>query len=311
MRCAGNLSRQSAGSAITRGPWASQKTMIVSGCGAAMLVLLCYTSLLHPPALAAGATIEFPNYRHHLGQFRKVSGAPSPSIPTADRGFPAKPVDGRGMNRLGRAYVINLEHRRDRLANFTQVAASLNINNYTIVQGVQHECGELGVALAHIVALQQCWAAKDGDSCLIMEDDFTVRAPANTAIAMVDTFLDDVRRWDVLMLSCNAQLMMQHDGHGFWCPTYVLRVVKGLSTSAYAIKRTYVPSVVAAFLESVAKLKNDCGVYNAIDVNWFDLQARDVWYAFVDADEFKSTIGYQAASFSDVTRKNADYGGVR
>ncbi len=54
------------------------------------------------------------------------------------------------------------------------------------------------------------------------------------AIDKVDIFLDDLRRWEVLMLSCNAQLMMQHDGHGYWRPPYALRVVMGLFTLAHA-----------------------------------------------------------------------------
>ena len=91
---------------------------------------------------------------------------------------------------------------------------AVGIANATVVRGVPHECGLLGLILAHIAALQQCWASSWVESCLIMEDDFAMRLPPATAISLIDSFLLDVQSWDVLMLSCNAQQYMNHDGRG-------------------------------------------------------------------------------------------------
>ena len=213
-----------------------------------------------------------------------------------------------GFAKLGRPFVINLERRTDRMVSFMETAAHVGITNVTVVRGVPHECGALGLAIAHITALQQCWASPWVDSCLIMEDDFAVRLPPDNATALIDSFLRDVQLWDVLMLSCNLQQQANHDARGHWCPSYAMRVMRAMSTAGYAVKRTYAPTIVNAFLGAIEKLKDECEKYFAIDVAWHDIQPRDVWYVFHDADLKRSMLGFQRASVSDIVGTHTDYG---
>ena len=213
-----------------------------------------------------------------------------------------------GFAKLGRAFVINLERRTDRMATFMETAAGAGITNVTVVRGVPHECGALGLAIAHVTALQQCWASPWVDSCLIMEDDFAVRLPPGNATDLIDSFLRDVQLWDVLMLSCNLQTFANHDARGHWCPPYALRVMRAMSTAGYAVKRTYAPTIADAFLGAIEKLKDECGKYFAIDVAWHDIQYKDVWYVFHDADLKRSILGVQQASMSDIMGNFTDYG---
>lgn len=143
---------------------------------------------------------------------------------------------------------------------------AVGIANATVVRGVPHECGLLGLILAHIAALQQCWASSWVESCLIMEDDFAMRLPPATAISLIDSFLLDVQSWDVLMLSCNAQQYMNHDGRGHWAPPYAVRVLRGLSAAGYVVKRAYATKVADNLLGAINKLIGECAVYNANDV---------------------------------------------
>lgn len=216
-----------------------------------------------------------------------------------------------GFGRFDRVYVINLEKRADRLASISATAASIGVTNFTIVRGVPHTCGALGCALAHILALQTCLAAGNQgggvDTCLILEDDFVVRGDPGGVNTQVDRFFEDawpgdLKRWDVLMLSSNLQLSIRMH------LDYLVRVVRGLSTSGYAVRRQYVPALVDAFAEAASLLNKDCShrsvLAHSIDSAWLPLQARDAWFAFT------TPVGYQAASFSDVKHAHADYEGV-
>ena len=213
-----------------------------------------------------------------------------------------------GLQRLGRPFVINLEHRADRMGAFTRRMDAVGITNITVIRGVPHKCGQLGLTLAHITALQQCWASHWVESCLIMEDDFALRIPQAQAASLVDRFVEDVHDWDVLMLSCNLQDFMHHDGRGHLCPPYALRVVRGLSAAGYAVKRAYAPTITDTLLDAVGRLKNECGIYFTNDVARIKLQGKDIWYTFPDDSYTRGTIGYQVASFSDVRHDYTDYG---
>jgi hypothetical protein len=207
-------------------------------------------------------------------------------------------------------YIINLVKRADRLASISATVASVGVTNFTVVRGVPHACGALGCALSHILALQNCLAAGEEsgvDTCLILEDDFVVRGDPVGANAQVDRFFEDawpgdLKRWDVLMLSSNLQLSIRMHLN------YLVRVVRGLSTSGYAVRRQYVPILFDTFVAAANVLNKDCGhrsvLASSIDSAWLPLQARDAWFAFT------TPVGYQVASFSDVRHVHSDYGGV-
>jgi hypothetical protein len=141
-----------------------------------------------------------------------------------------------------------------------------------------------------------------------MEDDFAVRLPRANATALIDNFYLDVHSWDVLMLSCNLQQYMHHDERGHWCPPYAIRVIKGLSTAGYAVKRTYAPKMTDAYIRSASSLLHECRNLFANDAAHLKLQAGDLWHTFPDETHLHGVMGYQAPSFSDVTRNNTNYG---
>jgi hypothetical protein len=143
--------------------------------------------------------------------------AKSQAVSSADPADPAHPAC-ISFCRLGRPFVINMEYRADCMTAFSDRMDAIGIANVTVVRGVPHECGRPGLTLAYITALQLCWASPWEETCLIMEDDFGARMPAAQAGGLLDLFYGDVKAWDVLMLSCNLQKYMRHEGHGAWCP---------------------------------------------------------------------------------------------
>ena len=62
----------------------------------------------------------------------------------------SKTAPNSGFRRLGRPYVISLEHRTDRMEKFTRGMADAGITNFTVIPGVPHKCPQLGVTLAHV-----------------------------------------------------------------------------------------------------------------------------------------------------------------
>jgi hypothetical protein len=213
-----------------------------------------------------------------------------------------------GLSRLGRPFVINMEHRADRIQAFSKGMADVGVTNITVVRGVPHECPKLGLTLSHVAALQLCWASHWVDSCLIMEDDLEVDLPLANVTALIDNFYRDVKLWDVLMLSCNLQAYMDHDARGHWCPPYAVRVVKGLSAAGYVVKREYTQSMTSTLLGAVKNLNDDCGTYHTNDVSRIKLQDKDLWYTFPDESFRRGVVARQFASFSDVQGKETSYG---
>jgi hypothetical protein len=213
-----------------------------------------------------------------------------------------------GFRRLGRSFVITLEHRTDRMTNFTRGMADVGVTNFTVIPGVPHKCPQLGVTLAHVAALQLCWGSNWVDSCLIMEDDFALRLPRSEAAELIDRFYVDVQEWDVLMLGCNLLRHATLSAKNQTLPPYVARVMSGYSSSGYVIRRAYAPNVTYTLLGGLSRLKEKCSYGDALDVTWAGLQAKDGWYTMPNAARKGSILGYQAASFSDIERSHTDYG---
>ena len=283
---------------------------------AAVLALVaCWSMLLLSrlcgPSGAGGRRVLTPGGALRLQAARRATpsdGDGGSTAPATGPGEDNQPPPVSGFGHLGRPFVINMEHRTDRMAAFTQRMTEAGITNVTVVRGVPHECGQLGLTLAHITALQQCWASPWVDACLIMEDDFAVRAPLAKATALIDSFFRDVKLWDVLMLSCNLQAYCSASGDCPYLPPYATRVLKGLSAAGYVVQRAYATTLSDTLLNAVSLLKDECGVYYTNDVARMKLQAKDVWYTFPDEANKRGAIGYQVASFSDVQRNHTNYG---
>jgi hypothetical protein len=66
-----------------------------------------------------------------------------------------------------------------------------------------------------------------------------------------------------------------------------------LSSSAYLVKRKYIPTLINNIKESIE-------LHKPLDVHWNILQEKDTWILY--------RIGYQYASYSDIECKTVNYG---
>jgi GR25 family glycosyltransferase involved in LPS biosynthesis len=93
------------------------------------------------------------------------------------------------------AYVINLDHRKDKWrSSMNELAPHFNLER---VSAIQHEWGWLGLAQTFKKIFQEC----EGD-VLIFEDDATFRGWATN---LQDAINDLPADWDMLMLGANIK----------------------------------------------------------------------------------------------------------
>jgi hypothetical protein len=102
----------------------------------------------------------------------------------------------------------------------------------------------------------------------------------------IEVFESDLSQPDVIMLAGNPQKIKLNQFNLTQCE-YVL------SSSAYLVRREYIPKLISNIKESI-KLRKP------LDVHWNALQEKDTWILY--------RIGYQYANYSDIECKTVNYG---
>jgi GR25 family glycosyltransferase involved in LPS biosynthesis len=110
-----------------------------------------------------------------------------------------------GLNNFDKIYCINLDHRKDRLAQIEKELNKSNIESHKIqrIPGVLLKgFGALGCSKSHSFALEEFIKSSES-SCIIFEDDFEFTEKQTTINTLVDRIFSEVVQFDVLMLSAN------------------------------------------------------------------------------------------------------------
>lgn len=197
---------------------------------------------------------------------------------------------------------INLEHRKDRLAEFYEEMAKISFadNQLTRIDAiyVPHN-GMLGCALSHIKAIEMA-KEKKWPYVAVFEDDFCWREHVDKEklVQLLSDIFDKKTFWDVFLLSCNPQCDEQIDFiHG------ATRCLFAFTTSGYIVQEHYYDTLLENFRDAANLLKVtivDAEKF-AIDRHWTRLQAADRWLRACP------TLGKQRASFSDIRGLHVDY----
>ena len=200
-------------------------------------------------------------------------------------------------------YYINLDVRKDRREHIEKELAKLNLpdDKITRIDAVyKPTLGALGCGLSHIKALKAFLDTSDNE-CIILEDDFTFRdehipfckRAINTIIKA-----GDKAKYDVLMLASNTAIEEP-------CKvSYLTRIKYAFTTSGYMITRKFAPILIANFTEACEGLEKAGAHIPAfcIDVYWRKLQETCIFYCL------KPIPGYQYGNYSDIERKEVNYG---
>jgi GR25 family glycosyltransferase involved in LPS biosynthesis len=205
--------------------------------------------------------------------------------------------------------VINLDARTDRwnecCSEFSRIESSMvGVKRFSAITNETH--GAIGCEFSHALALVHFLIESDEQYCLILEDDFNFRDDIKIVVEEVNFFLATVGEWQVLLLSGNEVKSISGNTNRY------LSVISSLTTSAYIVKRTYIPKLIEKFLFGANQLKKYIPIippYNwgtllekyAADAIWQDLQKEGNWFILNPAPVI------QRASYSDIMKMEVNY----
>ena len=187
-------------------------------------------------------------------------------------------------------YVINLDHRTDRLEEITKELEGLKFKRFPAIKTTP---GIIGCGLSHLAVLKE--ARELGlKEVLIFEDDFTFSESKEYCWKTVEEFLKN-ETYDVVMLGYNMQKSAPYKPG-------LLKVLEAQTASAYIVNHRFYDKLINLFEEAMPLLQSTGKhwVY-ANDQVWKKLQPGADWFAF------EPRMGYQRASFSDNSQKYEDY----
>jgi GR25 family glycosyltransferase involved in LPS biosynthesis len=192
---------------------------------------------------------------------------------------------------MAKIYYINLDSREDRKA-LTESELSRTGIPFERVSAIKKTDGQLGCCLSHIKALNLAYS-EGHDDVIIVEDDIVFETdPTQLLEYVVRPYIG--RPFNLILLSYHLPLVNLYD-----FATGVASVSNAQTTTAYLVKRSYIPTLLENFSETVSLLEK--GVVTAIDQNWKKLQ-----HQFVAAIP---RLAKQRNSFSDIEGKAVSYGG--
>jgi len=192
---------------------------------------------------------------------------------------------------FGGVYVINLDRRTDRLAEFTAEMEKIGLP-FKRFAAIERNPGTLGCGLSHLTILKE---ARDLGlkNVLIFEDDFSFLVEKDVFWErMADLSGTD---FDVCMLSYALQQSHPHT-------RILLKVLEAQTASAYIVNQCFYDQLIAVYEEAMLLLeKTGHHWLYANDQAWKRLQPAANWFAF------KERIGKQRASWSDLANAFMDY----
>jgi GR25 family glycosyltransferase involved in LPS biosynthesis len=156
---------------------------------------------------------------------------------------------------------------------------------------LKHDKGYVGCTLSHIECLKIAIERKY-DNILIVEDDIVFKDPElfnNISEKIFDEF------FDVFLLGVNIRKYEQYNSD-------FIRVIKGLTTTGYIVKKHYFTKLLENYEEGLKKLLNTNRIeLYSVDTFTSLLQSNDKWLTFE-----KLNVS-QLPSYSDIVKLNVDY----
>lgn len=178
---------------------------------------------------------------------------------------------------------INLDKRKDRKIQIENELKDFNyVERIEAVDTSADGSGYYGCVLSHILALETA-KERGWEEVMICEDDFE--------FVNKDKFITPSVEYDVCMLEGDIVDTSNIDDN-------YNKVLKGLHTGCYIVKKHYYDILIDCFKESYEKLKQNCIRDNYLDVYWEVLQKKD---NFITPS---IQIGRQREGYSNIQNKN-------
>lgn len=199
------------------------------------------------------------------------------------------------MEDISAVVFINLDRRKDRLAEITGEFDRMGIKGAIRFPAISHEDGGIGCCKSHLAVLKMA-KANGWHNVLIFEDDFTFTVDMPTFHMAIKIFFRTKIPYDVLMLGYNLRATQDING-------LVGYARRAYTTSAYIVHNGMYDRLISVWEENLAKLEtNPENRGYMLDVSWFKLQETAEWLYL------KKRIGIQRPGFSDIERRVVAYG---
>jgi GR25 family glycosyltransferase involved in LPS biosynthesis len=206
-----------------------------------------------------------------------------------------------------KSYVINLDHRDDRLQSFisNRKEYGFDLLDFKRISAIRDEdFGGLGCAKSHLIALCDFLITSEFSHCLILEDDFRFRYSYDFFKNKIIELNNFDKEYKVFLLA-GTNVIATEKG-------VFHEIFESQSTAGYLLSRSYVQTVISNFsrsiylMEKFRKFKDRKLIYNrfSIDQTWKFLQQEGGWYSLFPM------MGYQEESFSDIEKQHVNYENV-
>ena len=194
-------------------------------------------------------------------------------------------------------FYINLAHRTDRRSEIEHELEIVGLRRQTErFDAILKKPGPFGCGYSHIAVLK---IAKERGykNVLILEDDFTFVVDKETLETQCKLFFENVKTYDMCLFGYNT---IKSEDCEF---PFLQKVLNSQTTSGYLIHENYYDTLIDNFENAMTNLKKGYQHWlYSIDQYWKILQPVGVWY------QFKTRIGKQRPSYSDISESIVNYG---
>lgn len=186
-------------------------------------------------------------------------------------------------------YYINLEKRTDRLFYVVPTLKSLGYPDAHRIDAVLDSPGYRGCTQSHLKCFKHIMERTEDpmDKWYFIAEDDIVRTGFSLPEGWSEILRDE--SVNIVFLAANVQEWGTEGKHG--CK----QINDSYSSSAYLVKRSYIPQLAQTFQRSLEKEV-------PLDVEWKNLQRDGTWYAV------QPLMIKQGASYSDIEQCDVDYG---
>lgn len=199
------------------------------------------------------------------------------------------------MEKIDAIIYINLNDRKDRFQQINQEFEKMGFDKNKIYRYPGIRLQILGCTLSHLDVIKM--AKKNNfKNIMIFEDDYEFLIDKEKFNYLINRLFKEDPDFDVVMLSYNQLISESHS-------EILNKTISSLTASAYIVNYKIYDSLIKMYEEAIHYLIrfaiNPTQFFN--DSYWFKLQKISKWY------QFKSKIGRQRESYSDMARKIVKY----
>ena len=197
-------------------------------------------------------------------------------------------------NFVDRIVFINLDRRPDRKGEIEGELKKVGLKNFERFAAIADEKnGAIGCCKSHLAVLKKAKERKY-KNVLVLEDDFEFLVDKAVLFSEIEK-LSKVP-FDACLLAYNTPNLYDSD-HAF-----LYKITDAQTASGYIVQAHYYDTLINCWEEALRKFEETGDeAHYTCDQSWKALQAKDSWFCF------KTRIGKQRKSYSDIIKGEVDY----